>query len=117
MRLLCSLVVTLAALPMQFPFAVQAQSSHALDGNSPSIRWCLPETRDDPAKIISGRCRVYKECLDDLELDVSVDQRPFPALSKSKVEGLKKMPPGALQRGANQSANTWLQSHAGVAGT
>ena len=39
-----------------------------------TIRWCLPQAGDDPAHIIGGRYKVYRDCLSDLSLDESIDR-------------------------------------------
>jgi hypothetical protein len=94
MRPVWSIVVIFAAIQLHCPYPAQAQIQPAIYMNiqeSPSkLRWCLPEAGDDPDRIISGRCIVYSECLNDLGLKERVDRRPYPALSKIQVEGLRK---------------------------
>jgi hypothetical protein len=55
-----------------------------------SVRWCVPEAGDDPAGIIGSRCKVYRECLANANLDDSVDRKPFPKLSLEGVEDVRK---------------------------
>lgn len=51
------------------------------------IRWCLPQAGTDPAHIIEGRCRVYRDCLGDLGLGDAKDQN---ALGVGQVDGVRR---------------------------
>jgi hypothetical protein len=55
-----------------------------------TIRWCLPQAGDDPAHIIGGRCKVYRDCLSDLSLDESIDRNPMPSLTPEQVGSVRK---------------------------
>ena len=55
-----------------------------------TIRWCLPQAGDDPAHIIGGSCKVYRDCLSGLSLDEIVDRRPMPSLASEKVDSVRK---------------------------
>jgi hypothetical protein len=70
--------------------SLSANAQTRTDAYASTIRWCLPEAGDDPAHIISGVCRVYRECLSGATLDESVDRTPFPSLGFDKIEPLRK---------------------------
>jgi hypothetical protein len=55
-----------------------------------TIRWCLAQAGDDPAHIIEGRCKVYRECLSNLSLDESADRNVPPSLTPEQVGGVRK---------------------------
>ena len=88
-----------------------------------TVRWCSPEAGDDPAHIIEGRCRVYRDCLVNAKLDESVDHTPFALLDADKVESVRKCHQ-ALFNGArvnpqikgSGATQKWLQ-HAVYPGT
>jgi|ERR1700733_10721323 hypothetical protein len=117
-----SIVVILAALQVHFAYPAQAQSGEAISMSSeetPSkIRWCLRQAGDDPAKVISSRCSIYRQCLDDLKLDGKVDLQPYPSLPKNQVEGLRKCHQ-ALYNAArsnpqiqgSKATQKWLEDH------
>ena len=94
MRPVWSIVVIFAAIQLHCACPAQAQIQQAsyvdIQETPSKVRWCLPDSGDDPDRIISGRCIVYSECLNDLGLKERVDRRPYPALSKRQVEGLRK---------------------------
>jgi hypothetical protein len=122
MRSAWSIIVILAALQVHFAYPAEAQSGETISMSSEAtpfkIRWCLPQAVDDPAKVISTRCSVYRECLDNLGLDEKVDRRPYPSLSAPQVEGLKKCHQ-ALYNAArsnpqiqgSKATQKWLEDH------
>jgi hypothetical protein len=55
-----------------------------------AIRWCLPQAGDDPAHIIAGTCKVYRDCLSDLSLNESVDLNPSSSVATEKVDSVRK---------------------------
>jgi hypothetical protein len=55
-----------------------------------TIRWCLPEAGDDPAHIIEGGCKVYRECLSDFGLDESIERPPPHTMTIEQVVGVRK---------------------------
>jgi hypothetical protein len=122
MRAVWTIVVILAAFHVHCACSAQAQNSKAIYmsiTDTPSvIRWCLPEAGDDPAKVISTRCSVYRECLANLGLDEKVDRRPYPSLSAAQVEALKKCHQ-ALYNAArsnpqiqgSKATQKWLEDH------
>ena len=55
-----------------------------------TIHWCLPQAGDDPAHIIGGRCKVYRDCLSDLSLDESIDRNPMRRLTSEQVGSVRK---------------------------
>ena len=63
---------------------------NAIKARPSSTPWCHAAAGDDPAHIISGRCKIYAECLNTADLDAKVDQIPFPELTAEKVERLRK---------------------------
>ena len=106
---------------------VEAQSSKdaykSIKDDPSKIRWCLPEAGDDPPGIIGSSCRVYSQCLESLDLNDTVDRRPFPSLSNEQVEGVRKCHQ-ALYNGArvnpqikgSRATQEWLQ-HSVLTGT
>jgi hypothetical protein len=88
------LLLVLCSVNLLYSAAGRTQSSsdvYAGIADTPShIRWCLPQAGDDPAHIIGGRCKVYKDCLDDLNLDEKIDQPPYPNLSGAQVAEVRK---------------------------
>ena len=80
--------------------------------------WCLPEAGNDGANIISGRCKVYAECLEDLNLTERVDQKPYPNLPESQVAQVKKCHQSLYnsarvnpQIKGSSSTQDWLEHH------
>ena len=92
-HLLQALIVfaTLNALCLGTGSAQNSADAYTRIQDKPSkIHWCLPETGNDPANIIESRCSVYRECLDELNLDEKVDQQPYPSLTEVQVAAIKR---------------------------
>jgi hypothetical protein len=96
MRKVPALIVPLVSLAASLfcPRIDQAQTSadiyNSIKTQPSTVRWCLPEAGEDGASIIGGRCKVYRECLASVNLDDSVDRKPFPVLSAVQVEDVRK---------------------------
>src|SRR5271170_6824999 len=71
-----------------------AQSSSETNqkmSETPSLtRWCLAEAGDHPSSVIANRCKVYHECLGDLNLSEKVDQQPYSDLTETQAEGVRR---------------------------
>jgi hypothetical protein len=84
----------IASLGAWYSPSARAQTSTDIYNNivarPSSTHWCLPEAGDDPAHIIEGRCKVYRECLSNLKLDESVDRTPFPTLSVDQIDNVRR---------------------------
>jgi hypothetical protein len=72
----------------------QAQTSsdvyNDIKGQPSTIRWCLPQAGDDPAHIIGGRCKVYRDCLSNLSLDESIDRSSPSSITPEQVGDVRK---------------------------
>jgi hypothetical protein len=96
MRKVLALIVALVALAAGLfcPRLVEAQASadvyNSIKAKPSTIRWCLPEAGEDGAGIIGGRCKVYRDCLANTNLNETVDRQPFPTLSIGQVEDVRK---------------------------
>jgi len=81
------------AVGLAFSPSAGAQTStdvyNSIVARPSSIRWCTPEAGDDPAHIISSRCRIYRECLSGLGLDESIDKNPFPPIASDHTDGVR----------------------------
>jgi hypothetical protein len=75
-----------------------------------TIRWCLPEAGEDGAGIIGGRCKVYRDCLANANLNETVDRQPFPKLSIGQVEDVRERHQGAIQRSEGKSTDQRIGS-------
>jgi len=87
-----------------------------------TIRWCLPQAGDDPAHIIGGSCKVYRDCLSGLSLDETVDRKPVP-LASEQVDSVRKCHQALFnaaranpQVKGSAATQDWLQ-HSVCAGT
>jgi hypothetical protein len=115
--------VVIASCPCSAKAQAVPDTYANIKGRPSTIRWCLPEAGDDPAHIISGRCKVYRECLSGAALDERVDRIPFAKLVTNEVEAVRKCHQ-ALFNGArvnpqikgSGATQKWLQ-HAVYPGT
>jgi hypothetical protein len=91
-RLLCLIAIT--AIRGLHPLSGRAQTDadiyKRINAHPSAIHWCLPDAGDDPAHIIEGRCKVYRECLSNLSLDEGVDRTPFPSLTAVEIDGVQR---------------------------
>jgi hypothetical protein len=71
-----------------FLLSARAQTSAdiygSLEAHPSTIHW------DDPAHIIGGSCKVYRDCLSNLSLDEIVDRNRLPSLASEQVDSVRK---------------------------
>jgi hypothetical protein len=117
-------VIAVATVAL-YPSAAGTQTNSAVSSSIAArpLHWCLPEAGDDPAHIISGRCKVYRECLSDLGLSESVDNPPFSSLIAPRIDSVRKCHQGLFngarsnpQLKGSDATQQWLQ-HAVHPGT
>ena len=96
MRKLAQMICLLTAIVIVAWCSPSARAQTSVDiynsikSRPSTIRWCLPEAGDDPAHIITGRCKVYRDCLSDLSLDERVDRTPFPSLAAEQIDSVRR---------------------------
>jgi hypothetical protein len=88
-RILMS-IATMACCSLSAGAQTSAEVCNGIKVQPSTIRWCLPQAGDDPAHIIEGRCKVYRECLSDLNLDESIDQNPARSITPEQVGGVRR---------------------------
>jgi len=90
------------------PQSQSASVAYARIMDSPSkAHWCLPEAGDDPSAIISGRCKVYRECLDRAGLTEEVSSDALPKL-KACHQSLYNAARTNPQIKGSLATQTWL---------
>lgn len=87
-------IFVLLAMAACYSFTAKAQAStdiyNSIRLQPSTTRWCLPQAGDDPAHIIEGRCKVYRNCLSDLNLDESIDRNVPSSLPPEQVDGVRR---------------------------
>ncbi len=77
-----------------FTSPVSAQTSQdvyrSIRTQPSTIHWCVPQAGDDPAHVIEGRCKVYRDCLSALSLDEGIDGSPILPLTPEQVDPVRK---------------------------
>jgi hypothetical protein len=85
-----SFIATMACCSLSARAQTSADVYNSIKVQPSTIHWCQPQAGDDPAHIIQGRCKVYRECLSNLSLDENIDRSPPSSITPEQVGGVRK---------------------------